>query len=143
MRRRKFILLASAALLPGCLGDGGGRSTDEPTPSTAPQTETPTATPTWTPGGTGDAGPSSPMVELTVAHGFAGNVTLGGGCAPDSRAVDSGETVTVERERAGEGCGYAVEVNGSEQAQGGVDGYETVMIDVTADGSVEVATLAR
>lgn len=83
------------------------------------------------------------MVELTVAHGFAGNVTLGGGCAPDSRAVDSGETVTVERERAGEGCGYAVEVNGSEQAQGGVDGYETVMIDVTADGSVEVATLAR
>lgn len=143
MRRREF-LLASIALLPGCLGTSDRRTTKEPTPPTAPTTTSPTATPTWTPGGTGAAGPDSTMLEVSVANAFDGRVALTGTCAgPDDERLEPGETVRYKRESAGDGCAYVVEVNGSERARGGVSGYETVMIDVDGDGNVSVSTLAR
>lgn len=147
MRRRRVLLVASAALLPGCIGDTDGQRTDEPAPPTAPPTKTPaepTSTAPWTPGGTGAAGPGSTMLEVTVADGFAGNVTLTGTCAgPDDTHLQAGETVRFERESAGGGCAYVVDVNGSERARGGVSGYQTAMVDVDADGSVDVSTLSR
>jgi len=142
--RRREVFLASVALLPGCLGVSDGRTTDEPTPPTAPTTSPPTATPTWTPGGTGAAGPDSTMLEATVAETFDGSVVLTGTCAgPADHRLKPGETVRYNRESAGDGCAYVVEVNGSERARGGVSGYETAMIDVDEDGNVSVSTLAR
>ena len=164
MRRRQF-LLAGVALLAGCTGTPAADDGD--TPPTSPEndgTATPTAgtdtsipetptgttdtptpgtpTATWSPGGTAEMGPETNMVEVAVAEDFDGEAVLAGSCVPDGEVtLGGGDVITVEREEPGEGCSYGLRVNGSRVESGDVGGYETVMIDVLVDGSVDVSTV--
>lgn len=151
MRRALLpLLVASFVVLAGCAAIPSGSDTAEPSSTsskpvpTGPDTRTETTTPTdtWTPGGTGAMGPDSSLVRLSVAANFSGDVTLDGSCLDEPRAVEAGETTAVEREAAGETCSFTLSVNGTVAASEDVADYETAIVEVTANGSVDVGILA-
>jgi len=141
------VLVLCVVLLAGCsaVTPGGNGSTESPTSTpveTATATETATDTETWTAGGTGAMGPDSDLVELSVAENFSGTVEMDGTCLDDARTVGAGATVIVEREEPGGTCSFTVRVNGTVAVEDDVADYETAIVEVAAEGTVDVSTLA-
>ena len=159
MNRRRFLAAtALSASFSGCAtrdpetppaagGAEGTSSTKSEIPTEIPttasaQTSSPAPTATddcqWP-----DMCEGSQIVVIEVNWAFSGDVTLEADCRGEAFAVESGESLLVERERDAESCRIRLFVAGEAAYDEDVPGYKRVTLTVGPDGEVDVEAIVH
>jgi len=85
----------------------------------------------------------SQIVVMEVNGEFSGDVTLEADCRGEAFAVESGESLLVERERDAESCRMRLFVAGEAAYDEDVPGYKCVTLTVGPDGKVDVEAIVH
>jgi len=153
MNRRQFLAVSALSIpLSGCLDTEGGDTagTNSPTeaatePVRATTSETKTETPP-TDGATPACWPSmcegTKLVEVSVAHGFSGELVFQPGCRDEAVSIQSGKSVQIDRKADAETCEVRLSINGERAFTEKIEEYESLTLRIDANGNVESTWVA-
>lgn len=114
--------------LSGCI-ENDPRDTATKTETPSPEGVTPACWPAMCEG--------SKLVEVVVAHGFSGDVRLQAECRDEEFAIQSGESVQIDRKENAETCRISVSIDGEKVFSENIEDYESVTLTVSSNGEVE------
>lgn len=81
------------------------------------------------------------LVPVRVDESFSGAVVLEADCRETDLDIERGETGSVERTKEGESCTVRLSIDGEEEYNDSIPGYQQRPVTVTASGDTEIETV--